>query len=736
MKRLLLPILSALLAAPVAADDMDVVRQNYVGYLTAAGADRSSNRMLGALGELEFAARHFTAAEFLLSDGSWADIDYSETPSGSWSPWDHTRRLVVMAKAYKTPGQALYRDPQLLAHIRSALGKVTDYYGMDDFPSGNWWFWTMGVPMDLGPILVLMSGEIDPKLAQDLTAAISLRIGSSPFKRGISGPVPAGQNLVWSAHNHLALAILTRDAARMGLVRDAITSVAQPSTGEGMKSDRSFHQHGAQLYTGGYGGAFANDVARYALISRGTAFSMPQASLATFSDYIADGIAWSLYGNHFDVSVLGREVARSSTTGYHGIAALLQAAHFDSPRQAEIRAAAARMLQSWQWGLPTELAGLAAIIERGGVQPAWPTGFRHYYASDFSVHRRPNWYASIKMFSTRTKSGEGTNGENLLGSRQSDGRFHLVREGTDYFGRNIVPTLDWSRLPGITVEQRPGAADASYGYGTRNLAGGTGDGRTGVSAMDLAPINSTLSARKSWFFFEDAIVFLTNSITSRSEFPIETIVNQWPLNSPNAAVVSGNGWSVLEGVGYYFPSGGNLRSTRDTRTGTWASLGASTDTTERSTTFHTIWFDHGTHPNHATAEYVIVPDTTPERMASWVASNPISILANTFTVSAARDHRDQTLGIVFWTAGVFDGIQSSAAAIVHITPKIDGMIISVSDPTNGSGTMSLVVPGRYTGTNAVTGARATTITIPRDGGKTFTVTLKNAVPARRRAVSR
>ena len=94
------------------------------------------------------------------------------------------------------------------------------------------------------------------------------------------------------------------------------------------------------------------------------------------------------------------------------------------------------------------------------------------------------------MFSTRTKSGESTNDENILGSRQSDGRFYLVLRGDEYFGRDVWPALDWTRLPGITVEQKADAASDTYGYGTRTFAGGTGDGRNGVSAMELAPLDS------------------------------------------------------------------------------------------------------------------------------------------------------------------------------------------------------------------------------------------------------
>src|SRR5687768_5014469 len=91
------------------AADLDIVRAQFHAYYAASGADVSAPRMRRALDELESLTRQITGPDWLRSDGSWIDINYSETPAGDWGPWDHTRRLVVMAKAYRTPGQALDR---------------------------------------------------------------------------------------------------------------------------------------------------------------------------------------------------------------------------------------------------------------------------------------------------------------------------------------------------------------------------------------------------------------------------------------------------------------------------------------------------------------------------------------------------------------------------------------------------------------------------------------------------
>jgi len=719
------------IATSATAADIDLVRAQFTAYYTAGGASRSTGRMQESLGGLEAVTREITAPGFLLEDGSWNDIDYSDTPDGGWSPWAHTQRLLVMAKAYQTPGQSLYRDARLRAQIDAALAQTKRFYGANIIPTGNWWFWTIGIPLDLGPTLVLMRGEIDAGTYSDLVTAIHLRIGTSPTARGLIGPTPTGENLVWSCFTHLSLALLKDDPSMLTASANALNNVVRPTAGDGVKVDRSFHQHGAQLYTGGYGGTFAADVARLAHITRGTAYTLSSDALASFADYVADGIGWSLYGDYFDVSVISREVARPTTTGFQGLAALLQASQFASTRTSEIRSAAAMMLRTWRGTMPPELAGLAAQIESAGLTPAWPAGHRHYFASDYTVHRRAGWFASVKMFSTRTKSGERTNGENLLGARQSDGRFYLVLRGDEYFGRDVWPALDWTRLPGTTVEQKADTADDTYGYGTRSFAGGTGDGQNGVSAMELAPLNSSMTARKAWFFFDDAIVFLTNGITSPAPNRVETIVNQWPLMYASSSLARGADWAQLENVGYWFPTPSNLKTSRDTRVGTWASLGASSDSTEHAKPFVTMWIDHGTSPVNASAEYAIVPNVSAAAMQQWANARPLSIVANNERVSAVRDTRTGVLGITFWSGASIEGIQSDSAAVVYF----DGTHLWAADPNAGvSGSFRITLPGRYTANVPATlTAFSTTLLIPRASGQTTHVTLTR-MPQKRRSV--
>jgi hypothetical protein len=87
-------------------------------------------------------------------------------------------------------------------------------------------------------------------------------------------------------------------------------------------------------------------------------------------------------------------------------------------------------------------------------------------------------------------------------------------------------------------------------------------------------------------------------------------------------------------------------------------------------------------------------------------------VANDANASAVR-HGNAT-GIVFWTASSVAGYSSTIPSVIYATPTD----LYAADPTNGTGTYQISIPG---------GAR---MTVPRNGGATVHVSLR---PARHRA---
>ncbi|CAF1105904.1 unnamed protein product [Rotaria sordida] len=59
-------------------------------------------------------------------------------------------------------------------------------------------------------------------------------------------------------------------------------------------------------------------------------------------------------------------------------------------------------------------------------------GNRHFYTSDFQVHRRATWIAALKMHSVRTIATECLNGENLKGEHIGDGVLNLYTRDAQY----------------------------------------------------------------------------------------------------------------------------------------------------------------------------------------------------------------------------------------------------------------------------------------------------------------
>jgi MYXO-CTERM domain-containing protein len=680
----------------------------------------------------------------LTTNGSFKDLDYSEPPTAVWGVGTHFSRVLSLATAYQVPG-SLYHSATLLTDIENALtfGTGPDYYcGAASCVTGNWWWWQIGVPQQLGPTLILMQGAIDTSTIAALTAKLTYHVGTDAQMFALTG-----ENELWVALGHLYIAVLddsVTDAPAIQTAVEASAAVNAKAFGDGIKSDESFQFHSGQLYTGGYGSDFASDIMTYLGFTNGTTFAPPPVILAQAVDYIADGVAWCVYDSYFDPGTRGREVTRP-IPGIAPLEAFVPAALVSSPLQAELQGYAKQLVNEEGTGgldIVTQAEQVAALKVTG----AFPSGHRHYPDSDYTVHRSSSYFLSIKMLSTRTKSGELVNGEGLQGARQSDGKMFLVRKGTEYLGPSGVglwPALDWSRLPGITVLQNGNANSTDYGDGTEAFVGGTGDGQNGVSAMILAPIGETLRANKSWFFFQGYAVFLANGITTIEDAPVETIVEQWPLSAATVPIIADGTtvasgaysgmlpdtqWISADGLGYFFPGRSSVQVTDATQSGNWMDLGVSQGTV--TAPFLTLALEHGNAPTNASAAYAIAFDG--QDMSTFAASPPFSVVQNDATISAVAGQG--AAGAVFWVPGSIT-INTSATAsdtpcVVWLANDGTALTVSVADPAQGTGQLHVTVSGGFksgsgsdSGITVALTSTGATLTVDRTGGVTHIATL-------------
>jgi hypothetical protein len=261
-------------------------------------------------------------------------------------------------------------------------------------------------------------------------------------------------------------------------------------------------------------------------------------------------------------------------------------------------------------------------------------------------------------------------------------------------------------------------SDYSCRTNDKDWVGGTDmNGLYGVTGMELraagwqTPNELTLTAKKSWFIFDDEIVAIGSGISSNDGKVVETIVENRKLSSSGNEALTVNGtskptslgweetisstnWVHLAGsiagsdIGYYFPGGASINAKREARTGSWAAINHSngTPTNEITRNYLTMWFDHGTAPNLTsdTYSYVLLPNKTSSQVSSYASSPDITILENSTDAYAVKENILNITAVNFWndiikSVGIIK-CNRKASVVVKETSgnKIE---VSVSDPT-------------------------------------------------------
>ncbi len=196
------------------------------GYLAAGASDSNVSTYLSTMRE----------------DGSYADVDY-ESVTINFPAGTHLNRLKVIATAYRNPASTYYESAEVLGKVRLGL----DFYLSKNPSSSNWWYNDIGGPQDYMVPVLLIKGAISQTDLFHYSAY--LKDQTVRFAGG-------GKNLTWIAYISIHKACI-EDSYRM--LDNAFKAIASPlvivSTqgDEGIKADYSFHQHHAQLYSGGYG---------------------------------------------------------------------------------------------------------------------------------------------------------------------------------------------------------------------------------------------------------------------------------------------------------------------------------------------------------------------------------------------------------------------------------------------------------------------------------------------------
>lgn len=623
---------------------------------------------------LQTGARQASSAMASLNEkGEWADILYEDRGVGAWKPMEHLDRVRAMAVAYAAATGEYSRS----IAVRDGIERALRAWLVRQPRSENWWHNTIGVQLTLMPVLVLMGADLPDDLRSALLAKLE-PLSALPADR------KTGQNLVWYATQQVVRGALTRNRSDVLAGRDAIRSVLAFTTAEGLQVDHSFHQHGNQLYSGGYGLAFLVDSVRVADWLEGTAWRFPDADLKQLADFATIGIGPLARGDWLDWSARGREITRQSSISAPSLllGAVSSLVVLVPERRVELEALQSRL---------TNRTGPGQTNTHG------------YWRSDFLVHQTPNGYFSVKMVSSRTVGTESGNGENKLGYWLPFGSTFIVGKGSgsEYLG--LQPLFDWSALPGITAPQMVPRFTGYLRHPEDRVAVLSGP-RDGMASMQVN--THGLQAKKFWFFDGDMMVALGTDILYPGEQSVRTTLNQtrWAGHAESSAGALPDGnttqggikWLVHGGVGYVLLD--EQRATlsvdqRQLRTAdpTTTVFGAQ-PSTAAAAQIVTLSINHGVRPQGASYAYAVVHGV--DGPSQLQGSARPRVLINSSRAQGVMSADGEGFAMAFHQPGRFElgrGQFLQANAAVAVLGRMAGqrMLLQVIDLAGKGGAVTL-----------------------------------------------
>jgi chondroitin AC lyase len=675
-------------AGEASPSPIELIRERYVASMFPTSQEHI--RELNALSQ-QYAGR-------LGPDGSWTDVDYENKAQSDWSAAEHLDRTQLMARAAALNHGAGHPDQALDAKVRRAL----KYWTLHDYQNPNWWWNQIGVPRLAGEIAILMQ----PQLPRGQLAKVVGILKRSDWRKGPW----TGANLTWGVAIEIVRGCLEENAQTIAEGYSRMYQeirIVSPSE-EGIQQDYSFHQHGAQLYSGGYGLDYAIDVGRFVSFAWGTDFQIPADKMTILNSYLLDGEQWLVRGDIIDYSTVGREITRKGKAvapgastgnrpsvptpgeGLPGVVAMLAA--LPMPRRKELRAFSGR-------------------LHRLEHSPAF-TGNKQFWCSDFMAHRRTGFYTSVKMLSNRMLNGEEVNQEGKKSQHLSDGVNLLYLTGDEY--KDIFPVWDWTKLPGTTAIQGTLEIDGDnpiHARGSTAFAGGASDGEYGMVAMDLG--RGKLAAKKAWFFFDDGYLCLGAGIhlVDDTVHNVATDVNQTllagdvltsqskqPLVKGTCTYQAGEiAWVYHNEVGYITGAGNPVSISVGPQRGAWSEIGTGSSKPVTLPVFN-LWIEHGRSPGAGRYEYSVLPGASAKQVAARAGNGVMQVLSNCEDTQAVWHSELKIVMGAFRKPGFLatpvGRIEVDHSCLLLARKVTDGLKITASTPENQPLSLHVDVEGR------------------------------------------
>ena len=626
-------------------------------------------------------------------------------------------QLSVMGQAYRTKGGALYENQELGNDLLDAILWMNENkFKIDGQTHGNWWDWHIGSPLRFIDCIVLMKDKMTPQQYQKCVDTLRVHVKENP-------PISGDANSMWNLFIRLMIGVLGEDDAYIRKVIEGLDAVwfKYSTSGDGFYTDGSYLMHGAHPYTGSYGASAIECAAKLAYLVNGTLYDLSPESKNMAIRWIHEAYAPFLYNGLMMDMTRGRSMSRETESDHligHVIIRSMYLVTLTMPESDArpiqelikhwITTATHRSIYYGKDGGNNNnyvffISSLKQLMNDTKVPVAdKPVFHKQFPSMTRVVHSRPDFTFAISMYNHIVNNYEAINGENMRGWNMAAGMTYLYNGDLCQYSDNYWPTVDAHRLSGTTVRQH--SETPRHTVNGDSWVGGTSlDGLYGITGMYLKPAGQTLSAKKSWFMFDDEIVALGSDIDSSDNVAVETIIENRKLKPDNSNTFTTDEaavWAHLSGndansdLGYYFPDS-EMYFTRGERSGSWREINTFLLTMfDRGTlnaNYLTMSFHHGTNPKGASYSYVILPNKSVEQVRNYAAAPDITILENSGEAQGVYEKNLRITGVNFWndTVKTVGPITSDRKASVMIRETDTEMFVSVSDPTKRSGLITL-----------------------------------------------
>ena len=720
--------IAALLGGALAAraDEFDVLRLKWRDMLTQGTNANSSDPLYSNwISSVSYDAQRFWNSMATNAGRTYLWSDKNRLASNSLDITTTYGRLRAMALGFSVRGSSLETNAGLGSAVRSGIDWMYTNYYNDHVTNeyDNWFDWEIGTPLHLNDITVLMYSTLTTAQVSNYMNAVN---GFTPI------PNLTGANEVWKSSVVAVRGAIVKSSAKLASGRQALSDVfPYVNAGDGFYSDGSFVFHTVHPYNGGYGAELIGTLGPLKQWLAGSSWEVNDPAQTNVFRWIYDSFQPFIYRGARMQMVSGRYYSRAGDDHFAGhdvIASILRIAQYAPASDA---AYFKSMVKSWiltdtfrdfiaTQPPPYNVWAQAVLNDASVVPQAEWVGHLQFPHMDRAVHLRPGWGFGLAMSSSRIGNYESIRGENLHGWYTGEGMTFLYGNDLNHYADGFWQTIDPYRLPGITIDthSRTNGSGESY-LSPNNWTGGASIlGLYGISGMHLNAWNSTLSARKSWFMFDNEIVCLGAGISSTDNRTIETTVENHrlsgygnnlftvngvarPSNVGWAETLANTSWTHLAGnvpgadLGLFFPQPVTLNALREARAGSLSDLNSTYGSTNRlSRNFLTLWLDHGASPSGAAFSYVLLPNRTADQVASYAASPEIVIVENTTRAQAVKE---TTLGITavnFWRDGSNKVAGVTADKKASVIFRNDGTVLElgISDPTQtNSGILNLEI---------------------------------------------